>query len=140
STVAYFGQFVWHIRGALNASAWHHAWQRVLDRHPVLRTQFVWRDVPQPLQMVLLAAMLPWAFYDWRDLSPQVQDERLALLQQADLKRGFDLSVAPVLRLTLIRLSEDTYLFMQSLHHLLLDGWSQPLIFNEVLVYYRAVC
>ena len=50
----------------------------------------------------------------------------------ADFVVGFDLTRAPLMRLSLLRLSGDTYRFIWSLHHLIIDGWSLPLLVKEV--------
>src|SRR5207244_1859735 len=57
----------------------------------------------------------------------------------ADRARGFDLEHAPLMRLTLIRVASDTYRFVWSHHHILLDGWSLPLVFSEVISGYEAL-
>ena len=44
------------------------------------------------------------------------------------------------MRPTLVQLAEDTYQFVWSLHHLLLDGWSLPLFLQEVFQMYDAFC
>ena len=57
---------------------------------------------------------------------------------QSDRDRGFELSQAPLMRLALIRLADDTYQFVRSHHHILLDGWSWSLLWKEVHAFYQA--
>src|SRR5690349_7506785 len=59
---------------------------------------------------------------------------------RTDYRRGFDLTTAPLMRLTLIRLDDDLHQFVWSYHHIVTDGWSGPLIFKEVFTFYRAHC
>src|SRR5262249_472498 len=92
-----------------------------------------------PLQVVYRRVQLPWEEQDWRGVSPTGQEERLRAYLQADRERGFELSQAPLLRLALFRLPEDTYQLAWSHHHLLLDGWSLPILFKEVLALYQAL-
>ena len=54
---------------------------------------------------------------------------------QAD---GFDLAVAPLTRLTCIRIAPDAYRFLWSYHHLLIDGWCRNLLLQEVSTVYDA--
>ncbi|BCL80831.1 hypothetical protein ccbrp13_32960 [Ktedonobacteria bacterium brp13] len=136
----YFEQLNWTIRGDLNVSAWRRAWQRVIDQHAVLRTRFYWQESLKPFQIVYRHVELPWNYYDWRGLPVSEQQARLAMLLSELRQQGFDLQVTPLLRLTLIRLDEDTYTFVENIHHILMDGWSQPLLFQEVLTSYRAYC
>ncbi len=55
-----------------------------------------------------------------------------------DRVRAFDLSKAPLMRFSLIRLAEDAYHFIWSHDHLLLDGWSLPLLLKNVFAFYDA--
>lgn len=126
------------LHGPLNVPAFRQAWQRVVDRHPILRTAFVWVDLDEPVQVVCRGVGLPWQQQDWRGLSPAAQQQRLAECQQAERVRGFDPSEAPLMRLMLVRLADECYHFLWSHHHALLDGWSLPLILKEVFACYDA--
>src|SRR5207248_8640452 len=108
--------------------------------HAVLRTCFLWEGLPHPVQMVCQQVGLPWSFLDWRDLPEHEQQRSIAALLQQDRERGFDPQTAPLLRLTLVRLGEQSYYFLQSSHHLLLDGWSLPLLLKEVWTFYQGDC
>jgi hypothetical protein len=134
----YFGQTLYTVHGDLNVSAFMRAWQRVMDRHPILRTLFLWDLRDEPLQVVRKRVKLPWAQQDCRGLSPAEQQERLEVFLHADRDQGFALSQAPLMRLTLIQVAKDTYHFIWSKHHLLLDRWSYDLVLKEVLAFYKA--
>ncbi len=134
----YFEQFTCTLRGGLDVESFGRAWQKVVDRHPVLRTSFVWERREKPLQVVQRRVRLPLAQHDWRGLETAQQQGRLEELIQADRAQGFDLSRAPLMRQILIRLSDDAYQFIWSRSQLLLDGWSNPLILREVFAYYEA--
>ncbi|MEP0858565.1 amino acid adenylation domain-containing protein [Trichocoleus sp. DQ-U1] len=135
----YFEQYSWTVQGDFNALAFKQAWQSVIDRHPILRTAFFWQDLEKPYQVVYRQAELIWQEQDWRH-SQELQAERLEMFLQADRDRDFDLSQAPLMRLALIRLANDTYQVVWSHHHILLDGWSGPLVFQEVYAFYQAFC
>ncbi|MEK8169897.1 condensation domain-containing protein [Streptomyces sp. M19] len=62
--------------------------------------------------------------------------ERLAELLGADRAERFDLSAPPLIRCMLVRLGPDTYRFVLTSHHILLDGWSVPLLLNELFAMY----
>ncbi len=135
----YIMQMVCTLRGNLNASAFERAWQRVVDRHEVLRTAFVWVGFDEPLQVVRGTVRLPWEQRDWRENSAMQQDGMLQLFLKADRQRGFELTDAPLMRCTLIRTAADAYIIVWSFHHLLLDGWCFPLIMKEVALCYEAI-
>src|ERR671915_753472 len=64
----YVIQFTCALRGHLNTHALKQAWQRVADRHPVLRTSFHWEEIDKPLQVVRPQVEVPWREEDWRGL------------------------------------------------------------------------
>ncbi|HSS49779.1 MAG TPA: condensation domain-containing protein, partial [Thermoanaerobaculia bacterium] len=134
----YFRQLCCTLRGDLDVDAFRRACQETLDRHPILRTAFLWRDCPQPLQVVLERAELPMAVEDLGGLDEGAQAERLASLRRADLELGFELATAPLMRLALLRLGEDRHKLVWSFHHLVSDGWSFSLLLAEVFAFYDA--
>ena len=60
------------------------------------------------------------------------QTKLLKSFLQADREKGFNLSKAPLLRLTLARKTQNDYHFFITHHHMLLDGWSMALLLKEV--------
>jgi amino acid adenylation domain-containing protein len=136
----YIEQMCFELHGALNVAAFTQAWQQVINRHPVLRSACVWENLEKPLQIVGKQVTFPWQDLDWRGISTIEQQEKLALLLREDRQRGFKLSQAPLMRLMLIRLADNIYHFTWSHHHLLLDGWSVPIICKEAIAYYKAFC
>ncbi|HLG62385.1 MAG TPA: amino acid adenylation domain-containing protein, partial [Ktedonosporobacter sp.] len=135
----YFEQFAYALRGELDLPAFKHAWQLVIASHPILRTLFLWEGQDKPLQVVLRKVELPWSELDWRNIPASEQARHLEDWLHADRQRGFDLSQAPVMRLTLIRLGEQSYQFLWSFHHLLLDGWSVYIVMGQVFSAYEAL-
>ncbi len=124
--------------GEIDPAAFAAAWQRAADRHAVLRTAFVWKKTEQPLQVVGRRVKLPIERMDWRELDGAAQERALRDLLAADRARGFEPSRAPLMRLTLIHLGEESYQLLWSHHHLLLDGWSVPILLGEVFSFYEA--
>lgn len=133
----YFNQFSCTIGGNLDVAAFQQAWQQVVERHLILRTAFYWEELEKPLQVVHQQVEIPWQQHNWRGVSSTKQ--QLEAFLQADREQGFDLDRAPLMRFTLIELSKDIYRFIWSHHHLLLDGWSLPIILKEVFAFYNAI-
>jgi amino acid adenylation domain-containing protein/FkbM family methyltransferase len=134
----YVEQRSYLLRGYLNVAAFERAWQEVMDRHPVLRTSFVWEDLDEPVQVVHRHVKLPLQLQDWRQFSPIQQEQSLQDYLDENRRCGFDLSEAPLMRFSLLRLADEDYRLIWSYHHSLLDGWSWPLLVNEVLAFYDA--
>jgi amino acid adenylation domain-containing protein len=137
---AYFTQETWTLRGELNVTYLEDAWRQVVERHPVFRTSFVWEGVDEPLQLVYKRVSLPLIKHDWRAVSTAEQQQQLALWMEEDRRRPFDFSEAPLMRLILIQLAEDTHQFIWDYHHLLMDGWCRVTILNEVFAIYEGLC
>ena len=136
---AYFNQLTCVLRGPLDVTAFREAWRMATARHPALRTSFHWKDVDRPLQAVHAAATIPWQIEDWSALRADEQDRRWIAESDADRRRPFDLSVAPLMRCAISKTSPDTHRFRWSQHHLLLDGWSSSIVLNDVLAAYDAL-
>jgi len=134
----YVTQMVCDLAGALDLEAFRQAWQEIVDRHPVLRTGFVWRGLDHPLQIVRRSAAVPLERLDWSESAPAEIRERLDALLADDLRRGFDMERPPLMRVTLIRVAEGSHLCVWSSHHILFDGWCLSLLFRDVLVGYES--
>jgi amino acid adenylation domain-containing protein/non-ribosomal peptide synthase protein (TIGR01720 family)/FkbM family methyltransferase len=126
------------LRGELQVPAFEQAWQKVIERHTILRTAFVWESLDEPLQVVSRHLVSVFAKDDWSEESVSSQEQLLNSFLQSDRALGFDLTKAPLLRFALFRLAGNAHRFVWSLHHLLLDGWSIPIVLNEVFAFYEA--
>lgn len=135
---AYLDQMNFTLQGELDIPAFERAWQRVLNRHTALRAIFVWENRDRPLQVVRQNVTLSLMQHDWRALPPAEQSQRFDEFLDDDRRCGFKLSEAPLMRLTLIRLADSFYQLIWTYHHLLLDGWSLPLLLKEVAFFYEA--
>ncbi|NJC74321.1 non-ribosomal peptide synthetase, partial [Planosporangium thailandense] len=115
------------------------AWQRVIDRTPVLRSGIVWEGVDEPLQVVHRRVTLPVEHVDWRGLSDEDRDRAEARLLADDRVWDLDLATAPLMRLAIARITDDRVLLVWRSHHIVLDGWSLGQVFAEVCEQYAAI-
>jgi Condensation domain len=136
----YFFHHTFTLRGNLNVDAFEKAWQQVVDRHTILRTGFYWEDIDNPLQVVHKQAKVPLNQYDWRNIEPSDQQRQLDSFLVSDRKLGFDFSQPCLMRLNLIRFADDCYQFVWSHHHIVIDGWTIPIILQESAQIYIALC
>jgi amino acid adenylation domain-containing protein len=117
------------------------AWERVVERHAVLRTRFEFdKKSGIAVQVVIAASTVPFEACDWRALPSDEQEQRFTALLREDRHRGMHIDKAPLLRLTLVRTDESEYRLLWTFHHLLLDGRSFPVVLNEVFAFYGAIC
>nr|WP_258957122.1 non-ribosomal peptide synthetase [Rhodococcus globerulus] len=114
----------------------HRSAQALLDRHDNLRTSFVTDEAGNSVQIVHANAVVPWTEIDISPLPLSEQDTEFHELLRADRVRGFDMATAPLLRFLLLRTGETTYRLILTNHHILLDGWSMPLLLRDLLTLY----
>ncbi|MEO1622950.1 MAG: condensation domain-containing protein, partial [Cyanobacteria bacterium J06632_3] len=146
-----------HVRctlvGQLDEHCFRQAWDTVIAAHPALRTSVHWEGVKQPLQVVARQVQLPWTVQDWREkesvdahLDNRLEDRLEDFLQKdrdgkalPEEDRSFDLTQAPISRISLIRLTDSSYELVWTCHHLMLDGWSSALVLNQVVDAYETL-
>ena len=134
----YIEQLHARLDGELDVPAFARAWQTVIDRHPVLRTSFHWREVDRPVQRVARRVKFDLDLKDWREFAPSEQEARLADALDHDRTRGFDFRQAPLMRVVLLQLGPARWHWIWTHHHLILDGWCLTLVVGEVLAAYDA--
>lgn len=125
------------IDGPLDVDALRAAADSVLRRHPNLRVVFRERKNHEPVQIVLRDMPLPWRFHDLTTLRPQSRQAELERVMAACATRRFDLAHPPLLTFELVRLAEGRHRFILTNHHILLDGWSMPLLAAELFACYE---
>ena len=133
-------QFVCALHEDLKISFFKQAWNRVVQRHPILRTSFHFEGIKEPLQNVHRQVTIPFEEQDCRGLSATQQEDKLKSYLQVDRQRGFQLTEAPLMRLALFRVDESDYHCAWTFHHVLLDGRSFPIVFQELFAFYEAFC
>ncbi|GAA2268475.1 hypothetical protein GCM10010430_62240 [Kitasatospora cystarginea] len=132
----YHLQFAFDLRGGLDAEAMHRAADGLLRRHANLRAAFRQRRNGETVQVVPGEVAMPWVEVDLSALPPDRQEEELASILAADRAQRFDLRKAPLVRCQLIRLGAQAHRLVLTSHHILLDGWSLPLMLRELFTMY----
>ncbi len=106
------------------------------DKYSVLRTFFVYEKVKDGCQVVLKERELEFGY---TDLSNKKNYEQEALVKEflsSDVERGFDLQKDPLVRLKCIKISNKQSLLVFTNHHIIMDGWCNTILFEELLKYY----
>ncbi|MBZ8183316.1 non-ribosomal peptide synthetase [Oscillatoria salina] len=134
----YCQQKVFTLQGTLDKTAFKQAWHAVVNRHHSLKAAFVWENLDEPLQVIKETVDIPFEEQDWQNLSLEEQELKLHDYLKADLERGFSLSEAPLMRMALLAIASDRYQFVWSHHHLLLDGWCNSPLLDEVFKLHQA--
>ena len=124
------------LEGALDSEALAAAVQALVARHASLRARFRHAHLSRPVQVILPQATVPWRCIDLSSLDEAGREERLAAVLAQERAERFDLADAPLLRFALIRLAAERHRLVLTNHHILMDGWSMPVLVQELLTLY----
>ncbi|WP_354571578.1 amino acid adenylation domain-containing protein [Rhodococcus sp. UYP9] len=140
SADAYTVQISLDLGGHVDAERLHSAARTLLERHPNLRTAFVDDESGTPVQIVVDGLAPEWTEIDLTAEPLDAVAARADRIMADDKLRRFDLAAPPLLRFTLIRRHSEpegtTATLVVTNHHVLLDGWSMPLLMQELIVLY----
>ncbi|MCX4587514.1 non-ribosomal peptide synthetase [Streptomyces sp. NBC_01481] len=132
----YAVQHVFDIEGALDGARLRTAVRALVQRHPNLRAGFRQVDSGQTVQLIPHQVDVPWEEFDLSSLPGAEAEEELARLATKEHSRRFDLAEPPLLRFSLVRLAGKHHRLMMTTHHILLDGWSTPILVRELITLY----
>lgn len=128
---------VFRLTGSLDVAALEQSLNEIVRRHEALRSSFATRK-GQPTQVTAPVLSLTLPGLDLRELPEAEQRAKTLHLIAEEVRRAFDLSRGPLMRLILIRLTEDEYLLLLVIHHLVFDGWSTSILARELSSLYEA--
>ncbi|MCP4214257.1 MAG: methyltransferase domain-containing protein, partial [bacterium] len=129
---AYFVQNLLALPASVDTAVLEKSFNVLIKRHAVLRTVFKQAgDTGTPIQVVPDKGRLTVNEENLASLAAGEREERLKRLLKEDRERGFDLSVACPMRMTLVRTGETENTLIWTLHHILMDGWCFGLILNQ---------
>ncbi|MBX4267609.1 amino acid adenylation domain-containing protein, partial [Clostridium estertheticum] len=136
---AYFEHSSFRMTGRLEVELFEKSINKLIERYDVLRTLFIYEDQKRPLQIVLKEAKIKIWF---EDISSQTSSGKIVFIKEfkeRDMNKGFNLSTEISIRASIIKTDEENYIFILSFHHIILDGWSLPIIFNELMYIYNSL-
>ncbi|RKH48164.1 non-ribosomal peptide synthetase [Corallococcus sicarius] len=122
--------------GPLNPEALARGLQELVQRHEALRTTFHTREDGEPVQRIHPHADLPLARVDLGHVPEAQKDAEARRLAHEEALKPFDLARAPLIRTTLLRLSEQRHVLLVSVHHIVSDGWSSRVLVEEMAALY----
>ena len=126
------------LRGALDEAAFQRAFDTLVQRQTVLRTAFA-REGETPVQIIQDNVHVP--LFPSEDLTriPQAEREAALMRRMQELAdQPFELERAPLFLARMFRLSESEHVFFFMPHHIIWDGWSFDLFYDEFAALYRA--
>lgn len=123
--------------GPLQVPALEQSLQDMVSRHDIFRTTFTHRD-GQPFQVIGAGTRLPLSVVDLQALPCAEQEAQVHSLAQTAIQQPFDLARGPLLRATLLRLTNVEHVLLLTIHHMVSDGWSHGVFWRELAVLYEA--
>lgn len=125
------------LHGELDISALEQSFDEIVNRHEALRTIFP-NVNGKPVQVILPALKLTLQRKDLRELSDDDREAEVRRLATEEVRRPFDLSRGPLLRLTLLRTGEQDHMLVFCIHHIISDGWSSSVLIRELVTCYKS--
>lgn len=124
------------LRGYLDKGALLRAFAALIARHETLRTIFSDTD-GEPRQCIALYQAADLPVIDLRGIDSSQRTTVASVLVHQEEVRPFNLVTGPLLRTTLLQLSEQEHILLLSMHHIISDGWSKGILMNDLLILYH---
>ncbi|MEV6419527.1 amino acid adenylation domain-containing protein [Streptomyces sp. NPDC051662] len=129
---------VWlELIGDLDPDRLRAAGRALLRRHTNLSAAFVHEGLAEPVQVFGAAAELPWREEDLGALAEDAREPEIDRLLDLERGRRFTPTAPPMMRMMLIRLGDNRHRVVLTTHHILMDGWSLPIVLRELFALYR---
>ncbi|QHE95541.1 amino acid adenylation domain-containing protein [Pseudomonas cannabina pv. alisalensis] len=140
ASVAYHIPAGLRILGALDEPALQRSLNRIVARHEVLRTTFVQQTADQSVVLRIHPEETGCPLRKY-DLTTHADGSReLARLVDEEAIRRFDLQQGPLIRGSLVRLSDEEHVLLLTMHHIVSDGWSMGILTRELGALYASGC
>ena len=127
------------LEGNLHVERLEQSFNEIVRRHEALRTNFL-NVSGQPRVIVHEALALTMERIDLRHLAEPSRSEEVARLFRAEALKPFNLSTDPLIRATLLQLTEGEHVLLLTIHHIVSDGWSMGVFLQELGSIYEAFC
>jgi amino acid adenylation domain-containing protein/non-ribosomal peptide synthase protein (TIGR01720 family) len=130
----YAVQLDFTVMGPLDPPRLREALHLVAGRHPNLVARFC-TEFEEPVQVIPADPVVPWRYVELDDSGVEVE-QRVQQVCAAERAAVCDLGDSPVFRVVLIRTGQDRYRFVLTSHHIVVDGWSLPILLGEIFAAY----
>ncbi|HEV7361874.1 MAG TPA: amino acid adenylation domain-containing protein, partial [Mycobacterium sp.] len=122
------------LTGPLDQIRLRKAVQTVVNRHPNLAARFS-EQFDEPIQIIPADPVLAWEYVELDGGDAEV-DDQVQRLCAAERAAVCDIADQPVFRVALIRTGDNRHRFVVTIHHIVIDGWSLPILLQEIFTLY----
>ncbi len=127
---------IYRLRGPLDLPALQAAFDSIHARHEILRTTYRELD-GVPYQWINADEPAPVSVVDLTEMEVEEQLAAVSRLSDDAGRSSFDLAVGPIWHITVAVLSPLEHVLIMVVHHIAADGWSMPVLFDELRTFYR---
>nr|WP_323374619.1 amino acid adenylation domain-containing protein [Nostoc commune] len=127
------------LQGQLNVKAFQQSFNEILRRHEALRTNFHTIE-GQPVAVILPPAAVQLPILNISNLLANQQELQVQQQAREEAQQAFDLNEGFLLRVKLLRLSEQEHILLLTMHHIASDAWSTDILMREFATLYQAFC
>ena len=124
------------VAGGLDPHRLRDAVHTVVTRHPNLVARFC-HQFDEPVQIIPADPVAPWRYVELDGGADVDVDEQIQRVCAAERAAVGDLADQPAFRAALIRTAPDRHRFVLTNHHIVLDGWSMPILLGEIFASYH---
>ena len=126
------------LRGNLDVSILESCFNRIIQRHEILRTKFISIN-GKAIQIIRPELNLSLPVIDLSHLPAQEKQIEARRLINLEAQTPFNLETPPLLRTSLLRLDKADYILLFTMHHIVSDGWSTDILIGEVVSLYQSL-
>ncbi|TCP66050.1 non-ribosomal peptide synthetase [Baia soyae] len=134
---AYNVTYTMRLQGVFHIEAMRRSIKELVDRHEGLRTIFR-KEHDQPFQVIEEKVEFDMPLVDVTDLPNEEREVRAMQLLAEEMKTPFDLDQGPLIRVIFVKGGEQDHFFLLNIHHIVFDGWSAGVFFQELSALYEA--
>jgi len=133
SASAYIVQSLYGL-GDIKVAEFKQALNLLVQKHSALRTTIVYKEVSVPRQVIRQQAICAIEIIDLTECL--ANEKALEAIKKANIQRGFDLETDALFRIKLIKSTPNNYKMLMSFHHIILDGWCNAILLNDLRDFY----
>ncbi|MFW0739616.1 amino acid adenylation domain-containing protein [Flavobacterium sp. T12S277] len=125
------------LKGFVEVEALEETFNKLIQKHEILRTVFVNQE-GKPYQKILPPFSYSIPVIDYTGIKSQENKEKVIAdcLEKIE-SRAFKIEEGPLFRIELLKFSDQESVVLFSEHHLILDGWTQGILFRDFVDIYN---